>query len=157
MPPPTKGSFFVSACASRERRLESKNECLVWWLLKAHLVRLDGQLAAERGAEIFMPHAPDGLNNVCCAESRKTPVFNGSPPLARIPNARIHLEELSRMEDGRKTLPERNCQNKIVVIGFRPNCFRKMHEIIDTQITSKVELYFAKWHAFLDLFPIHSL
>jgi hypothetical protein len=78
---------------------------------------------------------------------------NGSPPLARIPNARIHLEELSRMGDGRKTLPERNCQNKIVGIGFRPNFFRKMHEIIDTQFTSKVELYFTKMHAFLHLFP----
>jgi len=56
------------------------------------------------------------------------------------------------------SLSERNCQNKIVVIhGITPNVFRKMYEIIDTQITSKVDLYFAKLNAFLDLFPKRSL
>jgi hypothetical protein len=69
------------------------------------------------------------------------------------PNARIHLLELSWMEDGWKTLPDRNCQNKIVVIGYRPNFFRKMHEIIDTQITSKVEpTVFCKVACFFESF-----
>jgi hypothetical protein len=80
--------------------------------------RLFLHLLVQRAAEMnsyFVFYA------LFCKFLALVPNYLGSPPLARIPNARIHLEELSQMEDGRKTLPERNCQNKIVVIGFRPN------------------------------------
>lgn len=42
------------------------------------------------------------------------------PQLAPIPNAGILVWAYGRMDDGRKTLPEGNCQNKIVIIGIWP-------------------------------------